>query len=65
MVLFKGEGFDVMKLGDVCVVLIGFFFVGKFIFLSLMIFMVSEVVFYEFIILMCIFGVIEYKGVNI
>lgn len=61
----KGEGFDVMKFGDVRVVLIGFFFVGKLILLNKLIFMISVSVLYEFIILICIFGVIEYNGVNI
>lgn len=61
----KGEGFDVMKFGDVRVVLIGFFLVGKLILLNKLIFIISVSVFYEFIILICIFGVIEYNGVNI
>lgn len=61
----KGEGFDVMKFGDVRVVLIGFFLVGKLILLNKLIFIISVSVFYEFMILICIFGVIEYNGVNI
>lgn len=60
-----GEGFDVVKIGDVWIGFVGFLFVGKLILFSNLVGVYFEVVVYEFIILIIVFGVIRYKGVKI
>ena len=58
----KGEGFDVEKVGDARVALIGFPSVGKSTILSTFTTSKSESAAYEFTTLTCIPGIINYKA---
>lgn len=60
-----GEGFDVARLGDARVALIGFPSVGKSTLLSRLTATESEAAAYEFTTLTCVPGTLEYKGSRI
>ena len=61
----KGEGFDVTKVGDSRVGLVGFPSVGKSTLLTKLTGTFSEAASYEFTTLTCIPGVIRYRGAKI
>ncbi len=60
-----GEGFDVARLGDARVALIGFPSVGKSTLLSTLTETKSEAAAYEFTTLTCVPGTLHYKGSRI